>query len=316
MSMSMSFDLFKESMVQILQENLGKEYTVFTDNVMKNNGISLTGMIIRKNDKNASPTIYIDELYEEYQRGVSLKKLADTILKIYQENSYEEAIDLQKFKNYESAKEQIAFKVINKEKNNKLLQQVPHRTFYNLAVVFYYMVKEPPFYGKASVMITNAHLRHWKVDEEEFCQNAMKNTPLLLPAKIQNIEEVMYGLLKKEFTQEKAAKKAFSRLKEDCLGPDKIPMYVLSNEQKLHGAACMLYPDVIRNFAKAVNENLYILPSSIHEVILLTENAGKNKEELLAMVTEINATQVEESEVLADAVYFYHLKENRLEWID
>ena len=69
MSMSMNFDLFKESMIQILRESFGEEYTIFADSVMKNNGVELTGIIIREKDKNASPTIYIDELYQEYQRG-------------------------------------------------------------------------------------------------------------------------------------------------------------------------------------------------------------------------------------------------------
>ena len=85
MSISMNFDLFKESLIQILQESLGEEYTIFTDTVIKNNGVELTGIIIKEKDNNASPTIYIDELYKGYQRGVSLKKLADTVHQIYKE---------------------------------------------------------------------------------------------------------------------------------------------------------------------------------------------------------------------------------------
>lgn len=312
MSISMNFDLFKESMIQILQESLGEEYTIFTDTVIKNNGVELTGMIIKEKDNNASPTIYIDELYKEYQRGVSLKKLADTVRQIYKENQYEEEVNLQKFKNYESAKEKIVYKLIGEEKNKKLLQSIPHRVFSNLAIVFYYVVDEPPFYGKASILITNVHLKYWKIDEEELYQNAIRNTPFLLPPQIQNIEDVMRDIMKSELTQDETIEEMMNRLKKDLLGIDKVPMYVLTNNRKLQGAACMLYPGVIRKFAKTLNKNIYILPSSVHEVILLAEDASSNKKDLLSMVTEINATQVDECEVLADSVYFYDLEEDRL----
>ena len=312
MSISMNFDLFKESMIQILQESLGEEYTIFTDTVIKNNGVELTGIIIKEKDNNASPTIYIDELYKEYQRGVSLKKLADTVQQIYKENQYEEEVNLQKFKNYESAKEKIVYKLIGEEKNKKLLQSIPHRVFSNLAIVFYYVVDEPPFYGKASILITNVHLKYWKIDEEELYQNAIRNTPFLLPPQIQNIEDVMRDIMKSGLTQDETIEEMMNRLKKDLLGIDKVPMYVLTNNRKLQGAACMLYPGVIRKFAKTLNKNIYILPSSVHEVILLAEDASSNKKDLLSMVTEINATQVDECEVLADSVYFYDLEEDRL----
>ena len=94
---------------------------------------------------------------------------------------------------------------------------------------------------------------------------------------------------------------------------DRIPMYVLSNKQKLQGAACMFYPDILKNFAEEKNSDLYILPSSIHEVILLPAVGDLEKEGLLEMVTEINKTQVQECDVLADSVYYYNRKLQQLE---
>lgn len=313
MSMSMSFELFKESMIQILQEDLGKDHTVLADSVIKNNGVELTGIIIKEEGNNASPTIYIDELYEEYKRGVSIKQLAQTVRKAYTENCFPEFVDLCRFHQYETAKAQIAFKLVNREKNRRLLQKVPHRIVYDLAIVFYYTVNEPPFYGKASILITNAHLQHWKVSDETLYLNALENTPKLFPAQIQNMEDVMKNLLQKEISETETVDRTFNRLKKEVLGVDKIPLYVLTNNQKIQGAACMLYPDVIKNFAIEMNQSLYILPSSVHEVILLAEDVNHNKESLLAMVTEINATQVDECEVLADSVYFYDLEKEVLE---
>ena len=314
MHTSMNFDLFKESVIQVLKEKLGEGYEIFTDNVQKNNGIVLNGIIIKEKDRNASPTIYAEDFYEEYKRGVSIKQIGEVIYDIFIENRYLESVDLSRFNSYEKAKGQIAYKLINYEKNWKLLQEIPHRIFYNLALVFYYVVKEPPFCGKASILVTHKHLKYWEVEEEELYRNAIKNTPLLFPPQIRNIEDVMYGLAKRETPEIGLIKDMIAQLKKE-LGEEfeQVPMYVLTNHQNHYGASCMLYSDVIKDFAKKMEKNLYILPSSIHEVILLPDDESQTKEELLEMVTDINRTQVEECEVLADSVYYYHKEKDYME---
>ena len=115
----MNFDLFKESVIQVLKEKLGEGYEIFTDNVQKNNGIVLNGIIIKEKDRNASPTIYAEDFYEEYKRGVSIKQIGEVIYDIFMENRYLESVDLSRFNSYEKAKGQIAYKLINYEKNWK-----------------------------------------------------------------------------------------------------------------------------------------------------------------------------------------------------
>lgn len=306
MGTSMNFELFKESIIQIMTEKLGKNYKIFSDTVIKNNGIELTGIVIQDKSSNVSPTIYIDSFFEDYQRGVSIKKVTDAICHIFSENKHSHSVDMSLFTEYGRAKEQIAFKLINYDKNKRLLEKIPHGRFYDLAVVFYYIVKEEPFFGKASILITNAHLSHWGIKEEDFIQNAIRNTPKILPARIENMEDVMFGLLKKEVTCDELASDIWERMKRELRGgEEKIPMYVLSNMNKIQGAACMLYPEILKNFSDKMKNDLYILPSSVHEVILLPATDNLNREDLLSMVTQINATQVEADEVLADSVYYY-----------
>ncbi len=316
MSTSMNFELFKESVIQLIKKKLGEEYRVFADDVMKNNGIVLTGIIIQEPNNNASPTIYINSFYEDYLRGVSVKQIADAICEIYTQNRYIKSVDMSRFTSYEEAKRQIAYKLVHYDKNRKLLEDIPHRQFYNLALVFYYIVTEEPFFGKASIMITNAHLRHWNIEEEVLYHDAIENTPKLLPAQIENIEDVMLGLLKKQVRDEERAADLWGQMHAQLRGEyDTIPMYVLSNTGKFQGAACMLYPEVLKNFANKMEKDLFILPSSIHEVIILPVMPDMEEAELLSMVTEINATQVEESEVLADSIYCYFRERDSLEYL-
>ena len=94
-----------------------------------------------------------------------------------------------------------------------------------------------------------------------------------------------------------------------------LPMYVLSNQQKLFGAACMLYPGVLKEFAKKLQNDFFILPSSVHEIILVPAEKGTDKDTLREIVTDINRTQVAEDEVLADSVYYYNRDKEQITWL-
>lgn len=320
---SMNFSMFTEAVIKGLQEKLGEDFKISSNRVKKNNGIELTGIIVEEKNCNTSPAIYIDDFYENYQKGVSLEEIIEALYRIFYRTRFTESVDLSNFITYERAKEQIAFKVINYEKNRELLRDVPYKVFCNLAIVFYYTVQEPPFYGKASILIRNSHLHNWGIAFDELYEKAMVNTPAMFPPQIENIEAVMLEMLDKgmkkengkqsmvpestsEFAGDKWVDGLIRNLLEDIKNDaDRIPMFVLSNKQKLLGAACMFYPNVLKAFAEEKNCDLYILPSSIHEVILLPATGENSKEDLYEMVAEINRTQVEDCEILADAVYFY-----------
>ncbi len=93
-------------------------------------------------------------------------------------------------------------------------------------------------------------------------------------------------------------------------------MQVLSNRQRVHGAACMIYPGVLGAAAKQAQENLYILPSSIHEVILMPQSEVDDIQCVRNMIREVNRTQVEPEEILSDNLYFYHHRKNRVEIVE
>ncbi len=313
MDTSMSLSLFITQIMQRMQQRLGEKYTVLSGTVKKNNGIELIGITIRRQGCNTSPTIYLNDFFREYKSGISIEAITEKIQVIFEQNYISQTVDLSGFTDYEKAKKQIAYKVINFDKNRKLLQEVPHKVIYNLAMVFYYTVTEVPFEGKATILIRNSHLQNWKISAEELYQNAVINAPVMLPAQIENIEKVMENLMKSGVCNEQEDIQNY--LKETKTEDDRIPMYVLSNKKKVLGAACMFYPGVLKNFANKKQSNFYILPSSIHEVILLPEIKCMDREFLLDMVKEINQTQVEEAEVLADSIYFYDRKYDKMEHI-
>ena len=84
-----------------------------------------------------------------------------------------------------------------------------------------------------------------------------------------------------------------------------VPMYVLSNKSKLNGSGCLFYHNLLHNLCEKLECDLYILPSSIHEVILIPAYDHDSYDELTSMVKEVNSTQLSKEEILSDHVYFY-----------
>ncbi|MGN0366563.1 MAG: DUF5688 family protein [Suilimivivens sp.] len=318
---SIDFTSFTQIIQNNLQKMLGKNYTVFSHTVKKNNGVELTGIVAKRTGCSASPTIYINRFFKENLTEEEVQKVTVALYDEFQAAEFEEEIDLSDFVEFEKAKEKLAFKLIHAEKNRELLKSVPYKRFYNLAIVFYYTVQEAPFFGQAIIMVHNSHMEKWKTNENELFKIAFENTPLLFPSEINSMEEVMREIISESLTADIKRAKYQKKENESLLdekwlddlvsqmnentGKSKIPMYVLTNKKKLYGAACMLYPGVLKKFADKEDQDLYILPSSIHEVILIPASEASNQESLLDIVTDINRTQVPEDEVLADAVYYY-----------
>lgn len=328
---SIDFTSFTQTILKNLQEKLEPDYTVFSHNVKKNNGIELTGIVVRHSGHSTSPTIYIDNFYRKGITKEETESVSDALYHEFCASEFEDDMDLSDFALFDKAKKKLAFKLINAEKNKELLRAVPHRLFHNLAIVFYYTVQEAPFYGKATILVRDSHMRKWGTNVEELMKIAQQNTPVLFPSVINDMEDVMRAILSESLKEDIKAAKIGEKEKEELLdekwfddliaqmsrddGSRKIPMYVLTNRQKLYGAACMLYPEVLKKIAEKLRQDFYVLPSSVHEVILVPANAETDQESLREIVTDINRTQVAEDEVLADSVYYYTRSRDTIDWL-
>lgn len=89
-------------------------------------------------------------------------------------------------------------------------------------------------------------------------------------------------------------------------------MYVLSNKRKVEGAAGLLFTELIGEFAEKRKSDLYLLPSSTHELILIPKTEKIEVKVLQQMVEEVNETQVVEAEQLGNSIYFYSRNTQRI----
>lgn len=297
----MDYNQFLEDVRAAVQERLGIDYEIRIQKIMKNNGIVLAGLIIGKASKSIAPTIYLNSYYMHYTHGMSLEKILEDILSAYKENNDVSFGDMIEFLNFNNLRDKVAFKLIQREKNQYLLKDVPYIEFLDLAVVFYLTLDEHKE-GQMTALIHNSHLEQWGVEKEELYCLAMKNTPILLPAEIKTMKEIMCDILKGHLEDLEMEEMVDDLLDFNSKNPS---LYVLSNKKQINGAGCILYDGCLKDFANSQNSDIVILPSSMHEVILVPDDGKLNYGELQKMVVQINQSEVPKEDVLSDKIYKY-----------
>lgn len=308
----MKYQIFKNQIMKKTKEYFHGQIHISLREVTRNNGIVLTGLTFSKKNINISPTIYLEGFYEEYCRGRSIDEIVQEIILIYSQSKMEENLKMDFFTNYDKAKTNIVYKLINYEKNAELLEDVPHRRFLDLAIVFYYILEKEEF-SQATILIHNSHLDMWKVTADEIFGVASVNTPRLLKFTVSGMLEVLTELEEDEFCRCKNRGgrcfgnecESLDDYMKNCVRLDETGMYVLSNTERLNGAVSILYSGVLESFAKKLGRDIFILPSSVHEVILIPDENNVEKKKLEEMVREVNMTQLEPEEFLSDTIYYY-----------
>ncbi len=196
-------------------------------------------------------------------------------------------------KEFPTLNERIIFYFISAGEQYSKCQCMPYRMVYDMMLVYGIMWENRN--GAYSIIpVTNDIMNLWKMQEKDLFAEARKNTPCLLPVCLQPIEEMLSHVLATEEKKE---------VRTD--------MYVLTNRNGCLGAAAMLYENVLKRFAESLDSDLYILPSSVHEVILLPI-WGQEKEILQNMVVEINEKEVQKKDILSNTVYRYLRKTDQI----
>lgn len=196
---------------------------------------------------------------------------------------------------YGQIKPKIFYRIISIKYNEDVLQRCPHIRFFDTAITFRWLFHQDSN-GISSALIEYKHLEYWEIGEEELIRAAVFNTPRLFPLKRCRILDVL-------------------RQWVDLGGPN-LPLYVMTNTMGINGAATLFYPGALKAFADEIAGDFYILPSSIHEILLIGTKEVKFPQDLYEMVREANQTVVSKSEFLSDQVFYYDRERRKLSLLD
>ena len=268
------------------------EHNVFT----KNNGVQMQGLMLRRKEEKIAPNFYLDKQFEEWKNGtLSLYDIVTHICHTFEIEMQTNCHLAEKICfEWELMKENVFPRLINRDKNKELLEKIPYIEFMDLAVVYFYSIHISEDV-QGTVILTKEHQKLLGITKEQLQQTAEQNVKMKYPMKLYQMGNLIATV------GEKLGIKGLESYINDNF------MYIFSNESTMFGAIAMFFEEELKKVAEQLNCNFYVLPSSVHEVIIVPDNMliTVSVENFLSMVRDINATQVKETEVLSDSVYYY-----------
>ena len=295
----------KKEFVEALKENLserGNDVDVKVSTVEKMNQ-SYEAITITPEGSNIGMNMNLEVFAEAYESGVPFDEIVEQVTnKVEAHLADMPTFDVQSLTDYEQMKDKLAMEVVAADRNADLLAKVPHQEMEDMAVV-YRFVMESDENGRASILVSNDLLDKMGVTPEQLHADALENAPELRPAVIKGMSEVMMDMMGEDA--------------HEMFGIDEFPqdemMYVATVPDKISGAGVIAYQEFMDQAAEKLGGDFYILPSSIHEVLLVKDDGAVNFNDLKSMVEDVNATQVAPEEKLTDSVYHYDSKEHIFE---
>lgn len=307
----LSYERFKEVVAENFKDHLPEEFhdaEVMVTPVKKVNQ-TLDTLVIHRPNASISPVLYLQQMYEDYVNTGDLfqvlRKTAANFMKALMDAADEKSEirhiaasigDVEYIKNH------VVLQLINTEMNRELLKDVPHKDFLDLSIVYRVVILLNHRFI-SSTLVTHECAKRLGLTEEQLYELAEKNSRRRMPPVVKDLNEV---LLEEILPQDEETAAEMAGIVEDMQNnPSHDPsMYVISNAYKINGASSLLYEDVLHELAERLDSNLYILPSSIHEVLALpTKN--NSPDALAVMVQEVNAGHVHPQEQLSYHVYLY-----------
>ena len=297
----MNFEEFTKEIEKEVRKRTGLPTTLC--NRMKNNGIKRRGIVIAVEGRDIAPVISLEEYYNAFEHGMKIESVIEEILDLNATIKVEREFHPDSISDYDSIKGRIIFSIINTQKNVELLKKNPHREIEDLSIVYKILLEESEL-GDAVISITNEFLENWKVNEEDLWTASEENTKRIFPAEFFTMTSALTELME----ERKATENLLTGKKTGI----RDRMYVLSNKKRSEGAACLAYPGILETIAGILHRNYYILPSSIHEVIVLPDRGELEVKEINEMVKDINECELDPEDVLSDHCYKYLAEEKKL----
>ncbi len=299
----MDMETFAREICAAVEKELGREFRAEVREVRKNNGVLLHGLLVSSERPAVVPTIYLERFLEAYVSGAAFEEVVRRVLSVYEESNTKGCIDMGFFRSFEDVRDRICYRLVGMKGNEALLEEIPYIGFLDLAICFHYAYHGEEL-GDGTVLIYNSHMEMWETCTAELFSLAGRNTRRLFPWVCRGLGEVL---------QEMEGSGHGADMEDPVDAPFMdLPMKVLTNNKGIHGAACILYPGVLDGVAQEMGNNFFILPSSVHEVILLPDTGNEDSEDLKKIISAVNTTQVAPEEVLSDTLYRYDRADKRV----
>ena len=291
----MDYENFKEQFALDVKDRLaeqGADVKVSVNEVNKLNE-SYEAITVTPEGSNIGVNMSLEKFYDAVQDGTPYDSVVDKAVDVISNGIDKRPdIDVAALTDYSQMKEKLAMEVVSADANKEMLQNVPHQNMEDMAVVYRFVLSSDDD-GRASILVTNQILENMGVTPEQLHADALENAPQIKPAEIKGMSEVMAEMMGAEQAE---------MMGIIPVAPEDEQMFVATVPDKVHGAGVLAYQDFMDQAAERAGGDFFILPSSIHEILIVPDNGKMDLKELEAMVKEVNATQVAPADKLTDSV--------------
>ena len=294
------YETFKTELIAVITKKLDAPYKVETYKAFKN-GKEIDAFTIKQKDTQATPTFYFKNFLEDYRNGSSVADIAEDVLEMYFFAAKNSPINIDECQDFNIQKNNICYRIVNKEAYKKQLPSIPHIDFFDLAIILYSVLSINDK-NEMSFIVTNDMVKVWNTTPQELFILATKNTPRLFPINITSLNALMFQF---DIPQYETISDTIENLPHDYV-------YAITNEYSRNGFAGIFYPGVLKCLGKRFG-NFYLLPSSIHEALIIPEGTDMSPQQLMEMVHGVNTEVVSPDEYLSDSVYQYSVENDRLD---
>ena len=304
----MDYEQFKMYMKESVETVTGRKAIVYP--LLRNNSLVRDSLFLETPEgAPVGPAPVLWDYYKQYQEGASPGMLVNDMVGICEDKVHRLQINVQILKEFAKMRGKICARLISRERNEQLLDRVPHRAFLDLEIVYYVFFPEIST-GVMSMRIEKEHLQMWGVTEEEIWQAAMENMPGLLPPRVHKMQDLLEQMAGTElyFHLKEEEKKVVGMVKAQ----QRMPLFMMTNSRGFHGASVLLYNGLLEQCARKFPGDVFVIPSSVHEVLLLPAEDTWSVQEMNEMIRCVNRTEVEPEEILSDHVYIYRKKLGKL----
>lgn len=299
----MNYEIFKGIVQEKILNYMGPEYAnaiVDIETVQKVNQ-QMDALIIRNQDDKISVSLYVNEMYKQYLKSEDLQEVMMDAVRVYKEAMENKPVQYEQL-DFEGIRENVVFSLVNTEQNKELLENVMHREFQDMSIIYRWIINTEKE-GIASTMITNRLAENVGISEQELYELAMENTPRILPIKVVTLQDMIMDMFCRDsgMSREEVEQMGFATFGDPS---ENDTVWVVSNEQGINGASSILLTDEMAKVAERAGSDLYLLPSSVHEMLAVSTSFGE-PEMFAEMVQDVNMTTVSLEERLSNNVYLY-----------
>lgn len=302
MSDKMTFNEFVNTVQENIRDYLPEEYrdAVITTAAVQKLKDSYLGMTVKLDGQSIVPQINMDKHYDAFLQGASgLKGLDDTLRLIARQVQEQPELETTWLRDYDMVKDHLFLRVSNAEENVDILKDSPSRTADGLALTYHIAVEGPEGLG-ASVRVSDRMMEMFGITEQQLHADALASAQKLLPPKFMKLSVMMADMMGVDPSV-------------TAPPPGTPDLMLLTNDQAFNGASALFYPEMMDNIAAEVGSDYFVIPSSIHEILILPDDGLTDAQALESIIQDVNASVVDPEEQLANYPYHYDSRDHVFE---